>query len=172
MLIYFMDIWNILRTYIWDILWPFGTSCVHVVHFFGIMYQEKSGSPEPNPILRCYHLNSVGAPNHCGGLSGEGQTELTFSLKSRHFDSRQFGSRRCDVAPTLQRAKLIILATTGRILAPFRSEIKRKKIERLLWIALTLANTRIKRNCTLPKPTLQRWILYIRSYYSPIFPHF
>jgi hypothetical protein len=36
---YFMEIW--------DILWPFGTFCIHLVHFsgFGIMYQEKSGNP-------------------------------------------------------------------------------------------------------------------------------
>jgi hypothetical protein len=36
---YFMDIW--------DILWPFGTFCVHLVHFsgFAIVYQEKSGNP-------------------------------------------------------------------------------------------------------------------------------
>jgi hypothetical protein len=32
---------------IWDILWPFGTFCVHLVPFsgFGIMRQEKSGNP-------------------------------------------------------------------------------------------------------------------------------
>jgi hypothetical protein len=32
---------------IWDILWPFGTKCAHLVHFswFGIMHQEKSGNP-------------------------------------------------------------------------------------------------------------------------------
>jgi hypothetical protein len=32
---------------IWDILLPFGTFCVHLVHFsgFGILYQEKSGDP-------------------------------------------------------------------------------------------------------------------------------
>jgi hypothetical protein len=48
MLIYFMPIWNILRTYIRDILWPFGTCNVHLVHFsgFGTMDQEKSGNPE------------------------------------------------------------------------------------------------------------------------------
>jgi hypothetical protein len=36
---------------IWDILWTFGTFCVHLVHFsgLGIMYQEKSGNPGPNP---------------------------------------------------------------------------------------------------------------------------
>jgi hypothetical protein len=34
---------------IWDILLPFGTFCVHLVHFcgFGIMYQEKSGNLAP-----------------------------------------------------------------------------------------------------------------------------
>jgi hypothetical protein len=36
--------------YLWpfgDILWPFGTFCFHLVHFygFGVMYQEKSGNP-------------------------------------------------------------------------------------------------------------------------------
>jgi hypothetical protein len=38
-LVYFMDGW--------DILLPFGTFCVYLVHFFGfgIMHQEKSGSP-------------------------------------------------------------------------------------------------------------------------------
>jgi hypothetical protein len=32
---------------IWDILWPFGIFCIHLLHFsgFGIMYQEKSGNP-------------------------------------------------------------------------------------------------------------------------------
>jgi hypothetical protein len=31
----------------WDILWPFGTFCVYLVHFsgFGIMCQEKYGNP-------------------------------------------------------------------------------------------------------------------------------
>jgi hypothetical protein len=35
---YFTDIWNIIL--------PFGTFCVHLVHFsgFGIMYEEKSGN--------------------------------------------------------------------------------------------------------------------------------
>jgi hypothetical protein len=39
MLIYFTDIW--------DILWPFGTFCVRLVHFsgFGIVYLEKYGNP-------------------------------------------------------------------------------------------------------------------------------
>jgi hypothetical protein len=33
---------------IWDILLPFGTICVHLVHFFcfGIMQRKKSGNPE------------------------------------------------------------------------------------------------------------------------------
>jgi hypothetical protein len=32
---------------IWDILWPFGIYCSHLVYFsgFGIMYQDKSGNP-------------------------------------------------------------------------------------------------------------------------------
>jgi hypothetical protein len=32
---------------VWDILWPFGTFRVNLVHFFvfGIVYQEKSGNP-------------------------------------------------------------------------------------------------------------------------------
>jgi hypothetical protein len=39
---YFMEIWNILC--------PLGTFYIHLAHFsgFGIMYQEKSGNPEPN----------------------------------------------------------------------------------------------------------------------------
>jgi hypothetical protein len=37
-------------TDIWDILWPFVTFCVHLVHFsdLGNIYQEKSGNPEQN----------------------------------------------------------------------------------------------------------------------------
>jgi hypothetical protein len=37
--IYFMTIWNI--------LWPFSTFCIRLVHFsgFGIVYREKSGNP-------------------------------------------------------------------------------------------------------------------------------
>jgi hypothetical protein len=33
-----------------DIKRPYGTFCVHLVHFsdFGIVYQEKSGNPEPS----------------------------------------------------------------------------------------------------------------------------
>jgi hypothetical protein len=36
---YFIDIW--------DILWPFGTFCVHLVYFsvLGFVHQEKSGNP-------------------------------------------------------------------------------------------------------------------------------
>jgi hypothetical protein len=45
---------------IWDILSPFGTFCIHLVHFvfiwyifsgFGIMYQEKSGNPGPETLI-------------------------------------------------------------------------------------------------------------------------
>jgi hypothetical protein len=41
---------------IWDILWPFGTFCIHSVHFscFGIMYQEKSGNPGRDGPLHTY----------------------------------------------------------------------------------------------------------------------
>jgi hypothetical protein len=51
---YFIDIW--------DILAPFGTSCVHLVHFsgFGILCQEKSGNPIRNvclPQLHTYDVN-------------------------------------------------------------------------------------------------------------------
>jgi hypothetical protein len=50
MLIYFMDIWNILRT--------FGKFYDHLVHFvlifsgFGILYQQKSGNPAANHMCR------------------------------------------------------------------------------------------------------------------------
>jgi hypothetical protein len=35
-----------------DIWWPFGTFCVHLVHFSGfvIMYQEKSGNREASTL--------------------------------------------------------------------------------------------------------------------------
>jgi hypothetical protein len=53
---------------IWDILLPFGTFCVHLVHFsvFGIMYKEKSGNPGSNPYFKriqslCRHTFSFGA---------------------------------------------------------------------------------------------------------------
>jgi hypothetical protein len=36
MLIYFMTIWNILRTF-GEFLWPFGTFCVDLVHFFAVL---------------------------------------------------------------------------------------------------------------------------------------
>jgi hypothetical protein len=41
---YFMAIWDILR--------PFGTVCVHLVHFsgFGIRHLEKSGNPAAVPF--------------------------------------------------------------------------------------------------------------------------
>jgi hypothetical protein len=37
---------------IWDMLFPFGTICVHLVDFsgFGITHQEKSG----NPVMYTY----------------------------------------------------------------------------------------------------------------------
>jgi hypothetical protein len=41
--IHFMAIWNSYVTHIWDILWPFGTFCVHLVHLFpllGIMHRK------------------------------------------------------------------------------------------------------------------------------------
>jgi hypothetical protein len=43
-------------TDIWDILWPFGTFNVHLVHFsgFGIMYVEKSGNPAPKNLSTNY----------------------------------------------------------------------------------------------------------------------
>jgi hypothetical protein len=51
---YFMDIW--------DTLWPFGTFCVHLVHFsgFGIMYQEKSGNPGTciHTYIHVYNIES------------------------------------------------------------------------------------------------------------------
>jgi hypothetical protein len=41
-------------TDIWEILWPFGSFSAHLVYFsgIGIMYQEKSGNPEPNPSFQ------------------------------------------------------------------------------------------------------------------------
>jgi hypothetical protein len=46
MLIYFKGHLEYFKD-IWDILWPFGTFCAHLVHFsgFGIKYLEKSGNP-------------------------------------------------------------------------------------------------------------------------------
>jgi hypothetical protein len=37
-----------------DILGPFGTFCVHLVHFsgFGILFQEKSGNPDVHALRR------------------------------------------------------------------------------------------------------------------------
>jgi hypothetical protein len=56
-----MAIWNILRT--------FGIFFDHLVHFvlhnwghfsgFGIMYQEKSGNPGPNPTTSIYNASIV-----------------------------------------------------------------------------------------------------------------
>jgi hypothetical protein len=38
----------------WDILFPFDTFCVHLVHIsgFGNMYQEKSGNPVSDPLRK------------------------------------------------------------------------------------------------------------------------
>jgi hypothetical protein len=46
MLVYFMAIWNILRSF-WYILWPFGNVVViwYVFPRFGNLCQEKSGNP-------------------------------------------------------------------------------------------------------------------------------
>jgi hypothetical protein len=54
---YFMAILEYFMN-IWDILCPFGTLCVHLVHFsgFGVMHQEKSG----NPGRKCSTVNSNG----------------------------------------------------------------------------------------------------------------
>jgi hypothetical protein len=53
-------------TDILDILWPFGTFCVHLVQFsgFGIMYLEKSGNPDclranTNCINSCTYVQCV-----------------------------------------------------------------------------------------------------------------
>jgi hypothetical protein len=50
---YFTDIWNILL--------PFGTFCVHLVHFsgFGIMYQEKSGNPASRSSSDVEHIKHL-----------------------------------------------------------------------------------------------------------------
>jgi hypothetical protein len=44
---YFMEIWDILR--------PFGTFCIHLLHTFfssvGVMYQEKSGNPGDDALF-------------------------------------------------------------------------------------------------------------------------
>jgi hypothetical protein len=39
-------------TAIGNILWPFGIFCGHLVYFpcFGILYQEKSGNPDPTEV--------------------------------------------------------------------------------------------------------------------------
>jgi hypothetical protein len=38
LLIYFMANWNTYFAEIWEILWPFGRFCVHLVHFSGFLY--------------------------------------------------------------------------------------------------------------------------------------
>jgi hypothetical protein len=53
MLIYFRAIWNILRIFGIYILWPFGTFCVHLVHFFWIWYHV------PRKIWQPCYLPSI-----------------------------------------------------------------------------------------------------------------
>jgi hypothetical protein len=53
MLKYFRAIWNIF-TDIWDILWPFGTFCVHLVHFSRFWYYVPRKIWQPCfPPSRC-----------------------------------------------------------------------------------------------------------------------
>jgi hypothetical protein len=69
LLIYFMTIWNILRTFvifygyleyftdIWDILRPFGTFCVHLVHtFFRFTHELFLKYFGPMPLFRFFQL--------------------------------------------------------------------------------------------------------------------
>jgi hypothetical protein len=53
MLVYFITIWNILRPSGIHILWPYGKLPVlwFIFPHFGILYQEKSGNPAPEPFL-------------------------------------------------------------------------------------------------------------------------
>jgi hypothetical protein len=85
-LIYFMAIWNILRTLGIHILWPFGTICVHLVHFygFGIMHQEKSGNPESDTARPFISLSDLKASqtSHCFN-SGLAEVPFLMSLHSR-----------------------------------------------------------------------------------------
>jgi hypothetical protein len=48
MLVYFMDTWSILRSFVIGILLTFGIVRGNLVYFprFGILYQEKSGNPD------------------------------------------------------------------------------------------------------------------------------
>jgi hypothetical protein len=73
-----MDIFYVHLEYlkdIWDILWPFGAFCVHLVHFvcilyifprFGIMEQEKSGNPAQNNKKL---MSSAGVVHYVGKVS-------------------------------------------------------------------------------------------------------
>jgi hypothetical protein len=47
-LVYFMVLWNILRTYAWYISWPFRNLVAiwYIVPHFGLLCQEKSGNPD------------------------------------------------------------------------------------------------------------------------------
>jgi hypothetical protein len=53
-------------TDIWDILWPFGTFCVHLVHFSGfvIMYHEISGTPWKGKNFFFQFFPSLGSLMH------------------------------------------------------------------------------------------------------------
>jgi hypothetical protein len=52
-------------TDIWDILWAFGTFCVHLVHFsgFGIMHQNNLANPDVHrrtvPGISNYHMEYI-----------------------------------------------------------------------------------------------------------------
>jgi hypothetical protein len=50
MLVYFMDTWSILRSFVICILWTFGIACgiCYIFPRFGILYLEKSGNPGEN----------------------------------------------------------------------------------------------------------------------------
>jgi hypothetical protein len=78
---YFMDIW--------DILWPFVTFCVHLVHFssFGIMHQEKSGNP----------VDGANISPICELESFDGCNEKTFSPKFRQVLGNIFQIRTCKI---------------------------------------------------------------------------
>jgi hypothetical protein len=71
LLLYFMTIWNILRTFgiisdyleyfaaIWYNLWPIGIVCSHLVNFSVLVCldQEKSCNPGPNPTTSKFKHN-------------------------------------------------------------------------------------------------------------------
>jgi hypothetical protein len=49
MLVYFMETWSILMSFVLLDIWTFGIVRGNLVHFshYGILYQEKSGNPGP-----------------------------------------------------------------------------------------------------------------------------